>query len=464
MVLQDVSNLLSPSPQTNHFLDTWTRTGAPVGPSTSTPRSTVALADKTAPLALARMKLKDTKQERRVSPRLRVSVVLDQKATLEEALVEAEECQIALEEARRNSVQLIGMLQEQLAAEYSQAFPEIAHLRNQLGVAHGDIAHHEAELVVLREGLDCHALRIVELESDLASAMASKEFHEAEIKTMRDSLRGLEQERKEREGTIAQLTDRVQHLSERLSETTEEAESLRSELKDALLRQQLQDEEGRNLIAAQEELEQAYDDAVAQLELWKREHGLVSDTEEEQTGNDLDTSIEEEDENDDEHLCIDGSETLIDHQRVESPQTNPGMENGNNLNLHPTEDVTEEFDLVNVDTDLTPPTPPAPSTARSGGRNTFKSRLNKLVRAKPSRPPLHALRLFAEKELEDELAELRTRVETHLRSLSGLCRQFYSSDMARVSRLQSVQGQIDERLSAIRLAATKLKAVQSFVA
>ncbi|SGZ30719.1 BQ5605_C049g12442 [Microbotryum silenes-dioicae] len=519
MVLQDVSNLLSPSLQANTSLDTRMKTGTLAGPSTSAlGPSTIALTDRTAPLALARMKLKDTKQERRVSPRLRklsgidvdtdteidsrrpaaigsieteISFSLDQGLTRADVLVNAEECK---DEAKRTSAEL-----ERLATEYSQAVPEIAHLRNQLGVAHvsgastdthtkqvclnvritsiqSEVAHHEAELLVLREGLDCHALRIIELETDLASAFASKEFHEAEIKTMRKTLQELEAGKAERESMIAQLTDQVKHLSERLTETSEEAESLRGELKDAQLRQQLQDEEGRNLIAAQEELEHAYDDAVAQLELWKREHGLLSYTEEEQTGNDIDNSIEEETEDDDaEHPCTDGSETLIDHRQMGSQQNNSGTQEVNEVHLHPAEDVTEEFDLVNVETDLTPPIPPAPSSSRSGGRNTFKSRLNKLVasestlRAKPSRPPPHALRLFAEKELEDELADLRSQVETSAvpsvsDELTDLCRQFYSIDMAKVSRLHSVQGQIDERLSAIRLAATKLKAVQSFEA
>ena len=64
--------------------------------------------------------------------------------------------------------------------------------------------------------------------------------------------------------------------------------------------------------------------------------------------------------------------------------------------------------------------------------------------------------MFAERELLDE-------VEDHRVMLSALVEEFVGVDPTKLARLQRLQEQIVERLNMVRLTATKLKAVRSFV-
>ncbi|KAL8286267.1 hypothetical protein RQP46_004755 [Phenoliferia psychrophenolica] len=71
-------------------------------------------------------------------------------------------------------------------------------------------------------------------------------------------------------------------------------------------------------------------------------------------------------------------------------------------------------------------------------------------------PSSHAVKLFAVKEIEDDLTDLRTL-------LAHLCDEFTSMDPSKIKRLGRLQVQMDEVMDTMRLTATKLKAVRSFV-
>lgn len=71
------------------------------------------------------------------------------------------------------------------------------------------------------------------------------------------------------------------------------------------------------------------------------------------------------------------------------------------------------------------------------------------------KPSSHAVKLFAVRELEDDLREQRAL-------LARLAAEFGATDDSRLEWLQTLQLEMDGVMNHIRLAATKLQAVRSF--
>lgn len=113
---------------------------------------------------------------------------------------------------------------------------------------------------------------------------------------------------------LEELSDELTAAQEANVELTSALESAQTDLSDALVRprhssrsdcsqltlflpqarEARQEESSRSLISAQRELEAAYDEAVAQLEAWKSQHGMESEVEEaeEEEGSSLDEEQE----------------------------------------------------------------------------------------------------------------------------------------------------------------------------
>ena len=96
---------------------------------------------------------------------------------------------------------------------------------------------------------------------------------------------------------------------------------------------------------------------------------------------------------------------------------------------------------------------PKPSRDSDAPISRAKSKSKRDADADPASAT--AIKLFAVRELEDDLAERRG-------VLGRLCAEFAGTDDGQLGRLQALQGEMDEVMDQIRLTATKLQAVRSF--
>ncbi|ORY90102.1 hypothetical protein BCR35DRAFT_312245 [Leucosporidium creatinivorum] len=145
---------------------------------------------------------------------------------------------------------------------------------------------------------------MVQRDQQLRDLQAAKEEAARMADSVRACLKSLQNEKLAQDDELKDIRESYEAAQEAIAELHQQLDSTQQDLTDALAREARQEESSRSLLAAQKELEGAYDEALAQLEAWKRDQGLDSEVE---AGAEGDESIEEEEELD-EPAEVEGSQ------------------------------------------------------------------------------------------------------------------------------------------------------------
>ncbi|KAI5474526.1 YT521-B-like splicing factor [Pseudohyphozyma bogoriensis] len=290
------------------------------------------------------------------------------------------------------------------------------YLRAALMEAQNEVAHHDSELEVLREGLGDHSM-------EMSDALKAREVAEGELRSQKAVIKVLEMVLGKK---VAELDAEVKVAKEENDQLERELEATREDLKKSQEREAAQEESAEALLVAQEELEAAYEDALTQIEEWKRERGLEDP---------LEAYLEDGSEDEDDDDGGSGGEKDAESTRSAAPNT-----------------TLDEYDVIDLQRELDNPSPPPGMHRESSSLKTKLTSLNK-NRTKPNDPTSQAVRQFAVKDLEDELAASRM-----------LCEAFAATEPSKLKRLQRLQRQIAETTEVIRVTAVKLKATHASTA
>ncbi|KAK4704171.1 hypothetical protein P7C70_g2040, partial [Phenoliferia sp. Uapishka_3] len=267
----------------------------------------------------------------------------------------------------------------------------------------------QTELEVLNAGLEDRNLQVTE-------ALAAREFAEVESRTARTCLRELESDKAVQDLRIASLQAEVVILTEENSKLEDDLESVRQELSDALVRtvqarEKRHEQQSKALFAAVERLEAAEALRVFQAGESDTESIIHKRFEE----------IPEDEEEDDE-----STSNTTGHGAEGETSTRPNT-------------TVDEYDVIDLRNELS-----TPSEVAAPIQSKLKAKLQAFVNTGRNRshtsaaaPSSLSVKLFAVKELEDDLAEFRLL-------LGRLCDDFSMTDPAKLKRLQRIQSQMDE--------------------